>query len=304
MIAEALLEKPRVVEPFMPTWLAKEDLPTMEGLPIMEGLPTMEDLPSEYPGDPGMPDLFHVWQTNLLSQTFRPPDYPFDQMLIASDLNLYYDVQNTLWHKRPDWYTVLGVPRFYKGILDELRPSYVIWQEHIPPFLVVELLSSSTEAEDLGKTKRKKGEPPTKWEVYEQILGVPYYVVFSRRTDKLRAFELVGRKYREMMLPKNRLWFPQLKLGLGVWKGNYEGAVRKWLRWYDTDEDWLLTPVEQTEQQRQYAEQERQHAQRERQRAEQERQHAEQQRQRAEQEHQRNERLIAQLKALGIEPEV
>src|SRR3989475_12867996 len=49
--------------------------------------------------------------------------------------------------------------------------------------------------------------------------------------------------------------------------------------------------------------QEHQWAERERQRAEQERQRAEQAQQQAAQERQRAERLIAQLKALGIEPE-
>lgn len=42
---------------------------------------------------------------------------------------------------------------------------------------------------------------------------------------------------------------------------------------------------------------------RQRQRAEQERQRAEQERQRAEQERQRNDRLTAQLRALGLEPQ-
>jgi Uma2 family endonuclease len=44
----------------------------------------------------------------------------------------------------------------------ELRLSYVIWQEGVVPFLVVELLSPGTEAEDLGQTLQEIGEPPTK----------------------------------------------------------------------------------------------------------------------------------------------
>ncbi|HEX8199579.1 MAG TPA: hypothetical protein VF590_03770, partial [Isosphaeraceae bacterium] len=64
-----------------------------------------------------------------------------------------------------------------------------------------------------------------------------------------------------------------------------------------------LEIVERAEAQQRLAEQERQQAEQERQRAEQERQRAEQERQRAEQERLRAERLVAQLRALGIEPQ-
>ena len=53
------------------------------------------------------------------------------------------------WHKRPDWFAVLGVPRLYHE--RDLRLSYVMWQEGAAPYVVVELLSPSTEREDLGR---------------------------------------------------------------------------------------------------------------------------------------------------------
>ena len=34
--------------------------------------------------------------------------------------------------------------------------------------------------------------PPSKWEVYERWLRVPYYVTFSRYNDELRIFKLSG----------------------------------------------------------------------------------------------------------------
>ena len=73
-----------------------------------------------------------------------------------------------MWHKRPDWFAVLGVSRLYDE--HDLRMSYVIWQEGTAPYLIVELLSPGTEQDDLGRTQRGSDEPPTKWEVYEQIL--------------------------------------------------------------------------------------------------------------------------------------
>jgi Uma2 family endonuclease len=54
-------------------------------------------------------------------------------------MNLYYDVRHALWYKRPDWFGVVGVPLLYDEV--DLRLSYVIWQEGINPFVVVELLS-------------------------------------------------------------------------------------------------------------------------------------------------------------------
>lgn len=88
------------------------------GLPITPAnlsLPTMYDLPSENPEEPGLPDQFHDWQPQLLSQTFRPLAVPPDQVLTAADLNVYYDPNNPRYYKRPDWFAVLGVPRFVDG---------------------------------------------------------------------------------------------------------------------------------------------------------------------------------------------
>ncbi len=146
--------------------------------PPKEILPTMYDLPSEDTEDAGLPDEFHNFQPQLLRETFTPPEYPEEEIFIGSDLNLYYDIRHINWYKRPDWFAVLGVNRLYKKT--DLRLSYVVWQEGINPFIAVELLSPSTEKEDLGKTLREVEKPPTKWQVYEQILRIPYYVIFDR----------------------------------------------------------------------------------------------------------------------------
>ncbi|MCP4111089.1 MAG: Uma2 family endonuclease [Desulfobacteraceae bacterium] len=284
-----------------------------------EMLPTMYDLPSENPEEPGVPDQFHTWQSELLTQTFVPPGHSPERIMIASDLNLYYDVNHLGRYKRPDWYAVPGVPKLY-GDKRIPRRSYVIWDEKVVPFVAVELLSPGTEDEDLGRTQRKSEELPTKWEVYEQILGIPYYAVFSRHTDKLRAFKHDGGMYHEIVLPERRLWIPELEIGMGVWKGEYQGGTREWLRWYDVHKNWIPTPVEQekqrAEKEKQRAEKEKQRAEKEKQRTENEKQRAENEKQRAENEKQQKElfrqqlenereqtkRLLELLKASGIEP--
>ncbi len=50
---------------------------------------------------------------------------------------------------------MVGVDRLYQQ--QELRKSYVIWQEEVSPFVVVELVSPGTENEDLGQTVRGLG---------------------------------------------------------------------------------------------------------------------------------------------------
>jgi Uma2 family endonuclease len=245
----------------------------------------MYDLPSEEVGDSGLPDQFHFLQAALLSETCCPPAYPQKRILTAIDLNLYYDSRHPRRYKRPDWFMALDVPNFAKQ--EELRWSYVVWQESVSPFLVVELLSPGTEAEDLGQAVRAIDQPPGKWEVYERFLRVPYYALYDRYQNHFRAFQLTGMHYQELDLRDSRLWFEDLALGLGVWEGPYKDISGLWLRWYDAQGEWIATEVEQIEQERQKAEQERQKAEQERQKAEQERQKAEQERQKAEQERQR-----------------
>lgn len=211
-----------------------------------ETLPTMYDLPSENPEEPGLPDVFHLWQPRLLDDTCCPPSYPVSQIFVASDLNLYYDLRHLNGYKRPDWFLVVGVPSLYQQ--QNLRQSYVIWQEKVSPLVIVELLSPGTENEDLGLTESELYKPPTKWQVYERILKVPYYFVFSQDRDELRAFCLVGNRYREQALTQQRVWIPEIELGLGLWFGSVKDCERLWLRWYDGEGNWVLTPEEQERQ--------------------------------------------------------
>ncbi len=249
----------------------------------LKPLPTMYDLPSENPEEPGLPDQFHDFQADLLSDSYRLNDYPADQIFTAADMNLYFDPHHLNWYKRPDWFVVMGVPSLYHG--QDLRLSYVIWNEAVSPFIVAEFLSPSTKDEDLGQTKSEKGKPPTKWKVYEEILKIPYYILFDRRTNKLQGFRLTHGKYQPIDLVDGRLWIPELKIGLGLWQGKYQGAKRKWLRWVDIEGRWIPTPLEKAESL-----------------MEDERLAKEQAEQHVLQERLVKERLAAKLRELGIDP--
>ncbi|PSB41288.1 hypothetical protein C7B67_26840 [filamentous cyanobacterium Phorm 6] len=276
-----------------------------------ETLPTMYDLPSENAEEPGLPDEFHGLQPQLLSYTFRPSNYSASQIFSGADMNLYYDARHPLWYKRPDWFGVVGVSRLYDEV--DMRLSYVVWQEGINPFVVVELLSPGTEKEDLRENDGRElptasdnlagnghinpepteEKPARKWEVYEQILRIPYYVVFSRYTDRMRAFKLEGAHYQELELSDSRVWMPEIDLGLGLWQGEYLGVDRLWLRWYDSEGNWVPTPEEQ----------ERSRAEHEQQRANLEQQRANLEQQRAELAETRLESLMQRLRESGIDPD-
>ncbi len=148
-----------------------------------------------------------------------------------------------------------------------------------------ELLSPSTRKEDLGDTEAQPNSPPTKWQVYEHILGVPYYILFDRYTDELKAFQLVGSQYEELVLAP-KVWVPELKLGLGLWSGDYAGIPRLWLRWYNEQGEWVLTEAEE-----------------ERRLKEEERRLKEEERRLKDQERRLREELIAKLIARGIDPD-
>jgi Uma2 family endonuclease len=182
--------------------------------PLQKPLPTMYDLPSEEVGDSGLPDQFHFLQAALLSETCQPPSYPQERILTAIDLNLYYDSRHPRRYKRPDWFMALDVPNSAKQ--EELRWSYVVWQESVSPFLVVELL-------------------------------------YDRYHNNFRAFRLEGTTYQEQELTSSQLWFQELGLGLGVWEGPYKDISGLWLRWYDAQRQWVPTEAERTEQERQRA---------------------------------------------------
>ena len=100
----------------------------------------------------------------------------------------------------------------------------------------------------MGQTVSQPGKPPTKWQVYEQILRVPYYVVFSRYTDQLQVFQLVGDSYQSAELTEGRLLIPRIGLSLGLWQGSHENLERLWLRWMTITGELILTPSERAEQ--------------------------------------------------------
>ena len=212
-----------------------------------DDLPDMHDLPcNKGPEEPGVPDIFHQLQPNLLTATFKVPMQHF----CAADLNLYYDPRKTGHFKRPDWMAVLGTDVHYKS---EPRKSFVLWKEPFPPLIVVELPSYGTEAEDLGINKSTR-EFMTKFDVYKDVLKLPYYVVFDREDTTCTCyFKWQDGKYQTLDCMDGdwvSIPVPEVGLELRSWVGTYGGCYAAWLRWYDMDGNMIPTPEEDAEFQR------------------------------------------------------
>jgi Uma2 family endonuclease len=255
-------------------------LPSAEELPDSDETPVDNELQELIPG---------LLKAILLILWAERMDW-----LFAIDMGIYYHPDKP--PIVPDGFLSLGVERFYD---EELRPSYVLWDENVVPIFVLEVVSQNY-----------RKEYTTKLDEYE-ALGVLYYVIYSsrrRRKPHLEVHKLVNGKYE--LQEGNPVWLPEIGLGIGCERGNYCGVTREWMYWYDEQGQRYLTPAEQVKQETQRAQQETQRAQQEAQRAQQEAQRAQQEAQRAQQEAQRAQQaelrvqqLTEQLRALGIDPD-
>jgi Uma2 family endonuclease len=148
--------------------------------------------------------------------------------LLAIDMGIYTSPE--LPPIVPDAFLSLGVDRCYD---EELRPSYVLWDEEIIPSFVLEVVSP-----------RYREEYTTKLKIYEQM-GVLYYAIYAskrKRKPKLEIHKLVDGAYQ--LMAESPAWMPEIGLGIGSERGNYGGITREWLYWYDRDGKRYLTPNE------------------------------------------------------------
>lgn len=208
------------------------------------------------------------------------------QYCIGQDSGIYWRLTEPPERgaEAPDWFYVPNVPPTLNG---QMRRSYVMWQEIVAPLIVLEFVSGD------GAEERSRTPPPPpnqegarkvgKFWVYEQAIRVPFYGIYEVRQARVEVYQLIAGRYQ--LLPANERGhypIPPLGIELGIWQGRYQNTELPWLRWWDEEGNLLLTGEE---------------------RAELERQQKELAIQQAELQRQRAERLAAQLRALGVEPE-
>lgn len=191
-------------------------------------------------------------------------------ILVAPNMGICATVDSKLVIKAPDWFYARNVQPLSS---QEIRRSYTPNLEGEVPAIVMEFLSASPNDE----YSIKPTYPPGKWFFYEQVLRVPIYGLFEPATGVLEVYQLNSSGRYQVQQPdsNNRYWIEGVGLFLGVWQGTKAERTGYWLRWWDESGEMLLWGAEMVERERQ----EKANVQ------------------------QRADRLAAQLRAAGIEPE-
>ncbi|MDJ1170851.1 Uma2 family endonuclease [Roseofilum sp. BLCC_M154] len=230
--------------------------------------------------------------------------HPDGQYAIGQDSGIYWRLTDPPERgcEAPDWFYIPNVPPLLDG---QYRRSYVLWQEHIQPSVVLEFASGDgTEERDntpLAVANGTKKSKPGKYWVYEQVMRIPYYGIFSMSAGTLEVYHLQDMTYRKLT-PNDRGHYPipPLEVELGLWEGNYQNQHQKWLRWWDNQGNLLLTGEERAalaEERVTLVQQERDRATQEATLAQQERDRATE---RAEQAEQNQREAISRLANMGL----
>jgi Uma2 family endonuclease len=242
-----------------------------------------------YSDEPPLESSLHLQQLMLLLKCLNWLWKDRNDYFAAGNLTVYYspNQKKTEDFRGPDFFVVLGAE-------NRERRSWTIWEENGQyPHIIIELLSDSTAAVDRGLKKT----------LYQNVFRTHDYFWFDPQSLEFAGFHLVDGAYQALETnAAGYLWSQQLGLFLGIHESK--------LRFFTPEGVLVPTPEESAEVESQRAETESQRAEAESQRAETESQRAEVESQRAEAERQRaevvqqqNERLIAKLRELGVEPD-
>ncbi|BBD55765.1 Uma2 family endonuclease [Planktothrix agardhii 1029] len=196
-------------------------------LPSAEDLPDSDDTPVDNELQDLIPGLLKILLASIWSERM---DWFF-----GVDMGIYYDPEQPAIV--PDGFLSVGVPR----IIDEdLRLSYVLWEEQEVPILIIEVVSH-----------KRRGEYTKKKQFYAEI-GALYYVVYNplrKRKPPLEVYKLENGTYQ--LQAGERVWLPELQLGIGRERGTHVGITRDWLYWYNQQGNRYLTAEERLQQSQQ-----------------------------------------------------
>lgn len=198
---------------------------------LLPNLPSAKDLPDsdDTPVDNQLQHFIPVLLESILAIIWSDRwDWHF-----GVDMGIYYDPQKSAIV--PDGFLSVGVPRI---IEENLRPSYVLWEEKTIPLLALEVVSQT-----LGNEYTKKKE------IYQDI-GIQYYVIYNpqrKRKPRLEVYSLENQEY-VLLGNKSLVWLEEIGLGIGKEVGTYQQITREWLYWYDKNGERFLTPEERSRQ--------------------------------------------------------
>jgi Uma2 family endonuclease len=140
-----------------------------------------------YPESDGQPvgeTDFHITAIFYLRWALRRYLRDQTETYVAADMMLYYEEGNPQAVRSPDVFVVRGVSRHD-------RRTYLLWEEGVPPCVVIEMTSASSRLEELGNKR-----------VLYEMLGVAEYYVFDPLGEylvpRLQGFQLVNGRYQSM----------------------------------------------------------------------------------------------------------
>jgi hypothetical protein len=207
--------------------------PVIEDFYFPPGLPTAEDLPCSdgKPVDSELQDLLPSLLQAILFDLWR--DRPRD-WLFSIDMGFYHTPHEPAIS--PDGMLSLGIAPVPS---ENLRSSYVLWQEKVLPLFVLEVVSKT-----LGKERTRKRA------IYETI-GILYYLIYAPLSQPPKRFQLYKLINGEYVLQTDAglpaYWMPELELAIGAERRLVDGIEREWLFWYDEAGDRHPTPSDRAE---------------------------------------------------------
>jgi Uma2 family endonuclease len=222
----------------------KKRNPKIEDFHFRDGLPSAEELPDSdgKPVDSELQELIPGLLKAILLDLWN--DRP--NWLFGIDMGFYYDPDQPAI--APDGLLSLGV----EDIEDEnLRSSYVLWDEKVIPLFALETVSKTP-----GKEQTKK------FQIYQSI-GILYYLVYAplrKRKARFQLYKLIDGEYVLESDGQQPYWMPEIGLAIGAEQWRYHRSQREWLFWYDQDNLRYPTPTERAEAESQRAEAESQRA--------------------------------------------
>jgi Uma2 family endonuclease len=216
------------------TAIAKKRNPTIEDFNFPDGLPTAEDLPcsDDTPVDSELQELIPGLLKAILLDLWKDRN----DWLFSIDMAFYYKPKDKSTNVAPDGLLSLGL----KSPPDEnLRSSYVLWDEKVIPQFALEIVSKTAGREYTDKFK-----------IYQSI-GILYYLVYSplrKRKSKFQLYQLIDGEYVLQSDGTKPYWMPEVGLGIGAENQSYGNNQREWLYWYDENDVRYPTPMERAEQ--------------------------------------------------------
>jgi Uma2 family endonuclease len=254
--------------PLMPPTFELKPLP-VEEWPNIDHIQTEDGAPVD--------SVFSEKQMRLLTESLYASWKPPKPYVAFANVGLFYGVD--ISPIVPDVLLSINV-RLPESVFPKLNRSYFVWKYGKPPEVVIEIVSN-----------KEGGEDTRKLEIYADV-RVSNYVIYDPEchlSDQiLRVFRLEGSQF--VIDSDGPTLFPDVGLGLTIWKGEYEATDSDWLRWTDLDNQLIPTGAELANRESQRASQEFQRAEQESQRAEQESKRAEEANKRAEHESERAEK--------------